>query len=380
MDPEVADVIASTAAVLERAGARVEHACPDLDGSDAVFRTLRAAEFDANWRDLLAAHPDGFVDFLADNIRQGAALSGRDVMTAYAELTRLRQSAARFFDDYDLVLAPVTQIAAFPVEWPWPRSVSGTPMHDYLEWMRSAWLFTPLGIPALSLPAGFTPAGLPVGAHLLAGPGRDLDTPANRVRDGIRTRPTQGQPTRRRADGMTTPLPQQTEAVGRVATPGRVAATWVPIVLMTITPLLPFATTPTTWFGVPAVLVWVAALVVLTVATLQVVDRRINRQTAPGARGGSIPMTTTIIVVGIIVIAVIGFSGRRRRDLSGWTVSERDLPRWTSWFLQAGESLTTFSFLGLAGIAFTGGVSATFAVCYLTASAVGMYFGGAPPT
>jgi hypothetical protein len=80
---------------------------------------------------------------------------------------------------------------------------------------------------------------------------------------------------------MTTPLPQQTDAVGRDATPRRVAAACVPIVLMTITPLLPFATTPTTWFGVPAVLVWVAALVVLTVATLQVVDRRINRQTAP---------------------------------------------------------------------------------------------------
>jgi hypothetical protein len=49
---------------------------------------------------------------------------------------------------------------------------------------------------------------------------------------------------------------------------------------MTITPLLPFATTPTTWFGVPAVLVWIAALVVLTVLALQVVDRSINRQTA----------------------------------------------------------------------------------------------------
>jgi amidase len=174
VDPEVADVIAAAAAVLMRAGARVDLACPDLDGSDAAFRTLRAADFDASWRDLLGAHPDGFVDFLADNIRAGAAVSGRDVMTAYAELTRLRQSAARFFDDYDLVLAPVTQIAAFPVEWTWPRSVNGRPMHDYLEWMRSAWLFTPLGVPALSLPAGFTPAGLPVGAHLLAGPGRDL--------------------------------------------------------------------------------------------------------------------------------------------------------------------------------------------------------------
>lgn len=174
VDPEVGDVIASTAALLEQAGARVEHACPDLDGSDEAFRTLRAADFDANWRDLLAAHPDGFVDFLADNIRQGASLSGRDVMTAYAELTRLRQSAARFFGDYDLVLAPVTQIAAFPVDWTWPRSVNGTPMHDYLDWMHSAWLFTPLGIPALSLPAGFTPAGLPVGAQLLAARGRDL--------------------------------------------------------------------------------------------------------------------------------------------------------------------------------------------------------------
>ncbi|MET0703376.1 MAG: amidase family protein [Mycobacterium sp.] len=174
VDPEVSAVIASTAALLEQAGARVEHACPDLDGADSAFRTLRAADFDANWRDLLAAHPDGFIDFLAENIRRGASLSGRDVMTAYAELTRLRQSAARFFGDYDLVLAPVTQIAAFPVEWTWPRSVNGTPMHDYLDWMRSAWLFTPLGIPALSLPAGFTPSGLPVGAQLLAGPGRDL--------------------------------------------------------------------------------------------------------------------------------------------------------------------------------------------------------------
>lgn len=85
-------------------------------------------------------------------------------------------------------------------------------------------------------------------------------------------------------------------------------------------------------------------------------------------------MMTTIIVLGIVLIGVVGFAGRRRSDISGWTVGERDFPRWTSWFLQAGESLTTFSFLGLAGIAFTGGVSAVFAVCYLTASVVGLYF------
>jgi SSS family solute:Na+ symporter len=86
-------------------------------------------------------------------------------------------------------------------------------------------------------------------------------------------------------------------------------------------------------------------------------------------------MLTAIIVVGIIIIGAIGFSGRRRGDdMSEWVVADRDFPRWTSWFLQAGESLTTFSFLGLAGIAFTGGVSAMYAVAFLTASTIGLYF------
>ena len=80
----------------------------------------------------------------------------------------------------------------------------------------------------------------------------------------------------------------ETDVIGRIATPGRVAAACVPIVLMTITPLLPFATTPTTWFGVPAVLVWVAALVVWTVATLQVVDRRINYQATRAVGNGDV--------------------------------------------------------------------------------------------
>lgn len=87
-------------------------------------------------------------------------------------------------------------------------------------------------------------------------------------------------------------------------------------------------------------------------------------------------MTSTIaIIAGIIGIAALGIVGSKRpRNLSEWTVGERNFPRWTSWFLQAGESLTTFSFLGLAGVAFTGGVSATFALAYLSISAIGLYF------
>ncbi|WGD37808.1 sodium:solute symporter family protein [Lysinibacter sp. HNR] len=84
---------------------------------------------------------------------------------------------------------------------------------------------------------------------------------------------------------------------------------------------------------------------------------------------------TIIIVVGIIGIGALGVaSSRRQKNMSTWTVGKRDFPKWTAWFLQAGESLTTFSFLGLAGIAFAGGVSAVFALGYLTMSCICMYF------
>lgn len=86
-------------------------------------------------------------------------------------------------------------------------------------------------------------------------------------------------------------------------------------------------------------------------------------------------MTLWITIIGIALVAAIGMSGRTRaNDVESWAVAERDIPRWTSWFLQAGESLTTFSFLGLAGIAFAGGSSAVFAVAYLSLSAVLLYF------
>lgn len=79
----------------------------------------------------------------------------------------------------------------------------------------------------------------------------------------------------------------ETDVIGRIATPARVAVACIPILLMTVTPLLPFAITPTLWFNVPAVMVWIAALLVLTVLILQVIDRGINRQAAQARKGDS---------------------------------------------------------------------------------------------
>jgi hypothetical protein len=59
----------------------------------------------------------------------------------------------------------------------------------------------------------------------------------------------------------------------RLASPQRVAMAMVPVIGFLITPFLPFAQEPTLWFGWPAVLVWTAFLVLLTVATLHVIEQ-----------------------------------------------------------------------------------------------------------
>ena len=89
VDHEVAAVVADQAAVLESGGARVVPAAPDLSGAEETFRVLRAWLFDYKLGELLAANPDGFKATLADNIRAGAPLSGRDVAVAQARRTEL---------------------------------------------------------------------------------------------------------------------------------------------------------------------------------------------------------------------------------------------------------------------------------------------------
>jgi amidase len=169
--PEVRAVIERTGAVFEELGCVVEPACPDLTGADEAFRTLRAWQFDTTFSALLDEHPDAFKASLRDNILAGRTLTGRDVARALALQAAVQERVREFFGRYDALLAPVSQVPPFPVEWEYPTEVAGVPMRDYVEWMASAYLISVTGSPALSVPAGFTPDGLPVGVQII-GPRR----------------------------------------------------------------------------------------------------------------------------------------------------------------------------------------------------------------
>ncbi len=173
VDPRVAAVLESAGRLLVRSGASVFDAHPDLSVGEDTFRTLRAWHFQATFGEQLRSHPDAFKESLADNIRAGEHLTGADVARAFRQRTSLAETMRRFFAEYDVLVLPVSQVPPFPVDQEFPTEIDGEPMSTYLDWMRSAYLITVTGCPAISVPAGRTPEGWPVGVQLVAPHGQD---------------------------------------------------------------------------------------------------------------------------------------------------------------------------------------------------------------
>jgi amidase len=173
VDPAVTAVLASVGAVFEDLGASVEEACPDLSGADEVFGTLRAWIFDTNYSDLARRHPERLKESIRWNAEMGAKLTGADLARAEVAHTKLYEQMVGFFERYDVLLAPTTQVLPFPVELEYPTEIGGVPQDNYLEWMRSCTIISATGCPALSVPGGFTPDGLPVGLQIIGAPRAD---------------------------------------------------------------------------------------------------------------------------------------------------------------------------------------------------------------
>ncbi|KGH46450.1 amidase [Modestobacter caceresii] len=173
VDPAITAVLMEQLGVFRDLGATVEEDCPDLAGADEAFGVLRAWLFEASFGDLVREHPDQVKETIRWNAARGAALTGADVGRAEVAHTALFERVVAFFERYDVLLAPTTQVLPFPVEQEYPTEVAGVPQDDYLGWMRSCTLISATGCPALSVPGGFTPDGLPVGLQVIGAPRAD---------------------------------------------------------------------------------------------------------------------------------------------------------------------------------------------------------------
>ena len=173
VDSEVVAVLNGQREIFAAAGAVVVDAEPDLSGAEGTFRTLRAWHFQSAFGELLAAHPDEFKSSLAANIRAGESLTGADIAHAYEQRTTLTERMRIFFDNHDVLVLPVSQVPPFSADEEYPREINGRAQETYLDWMRSAYFITVTGCPAISLPAGFTAEGWPIGIQIVAAPNEE---------------------------------------------------------------------------------------------------------------------------------------------------------------------------------------------------------------
>jgi amidase len=163
----VSAVLASRRGVFDDMGCAVDEASPNLSGADEVFQTQRGVSFANAYGDLLEREPAVLKDTIVWNTRFGRALSGAQVARAVGLRSQIFARMHAFMERYEFLIAPVNQVAPFPVEQPYPTEIEGVAMETYLDWMRSCSAITITGHPAISVPCGFTADGLPVGVQIV---------------------------------------------------------------------------------------------------------------------------------------------------------------------------------------------------------------------
>lgn len=174
VEKEVLRVLEAQLGVFEELGARVEQATPDLQDADLVFRNVRALEFVQTLGDLVRDHPESIKPEIRWNVEQGQQLTGQDIAATAAARTRLALKVHEFFGGYDVLLAPAAQVLPFDARQRYPETINGQALPTYLDWMRSACVISATGLPALSMPAGFSAEGLPVGLQMVMNHGQDF--------------------------------------------------------------------------------------------------------------------------------------------------------------------------------------------------------------
>jgi amidase len=167
VDPAVADVLEAGLTGFTGVGCTVERSGVDWEGADEVFQTLRAFSFASGFASLPDAALPALKETIQWNVAKGHALSGDDVSRAQRLRTELFQRMNRFMEEFEFLVLPVNQVPPFGVDTEYPEEISGRPMTTYIDWMKSAYYVTVTGHPAISVPCGFTPDGLPVGVQIV---------------------------------------------------------------------------------------------------------------------------------------------------------------------------------------------------------------------
>jgi aspartyl-tRNA(Asn)/glutamyl-tRNA(Gln) amidotransferase subunit A len=168
LDGHVQKLVAGATATLAKLGAGARDVTvPDLPMHRDVpvlpetYLRIIWAEAYTFHSEMLRTHPELYHPATRTTIENGTKVSAPEYIRARLEMDRLRAERGRWFAEADLLITPTAPGPAFALD--------ATP----LEFLRNTAPWNLLGFPTVSIPCGFTPAGLPVGLQITGAPGRD---------------------------------------------------------------------------------------------------------------------------------------------------------------------------------------------------------------
>jgi len=166
VDPEVATPVAAAARAFEALGASVEEVKPGFADTADMVRLIWSAHYLGNYGQFLARWRDRMDPGLVACMEDARRWSAADYVAMRGRKLSFWDSVRPLFERYDLLLTPTTSVAAFEVG---RLNPAGWPQHawDWLPWASFSYPFNFTGQPAATVPAGFTPGGLPVGLQIV---------------------------------------------------------------------------------------------------------------------------------------------------------------------------------------------------------------------
>jgi amidase len=175
IDPEVREICAAACRRFAALGAAVDDACPDFADAPRIFQTLRAARFVTARAPLLERHRDKMKPEVIWNIETGLRLTADEIGRATRARVALYERVVAFFETHDLLVTPAVIVPPFDVDIRYLEEVAGHRFDNYVDWLGITYALTLTACPAISIPAGFTRSGLPVGLQLVGRPRGDAE-------------------------------------------------------------------------------------------------------------------------------------------------------------------------------------------------------------
>ena len=167
VDDEVRGVFERAVGVFRSLSARVEAASPAMRDVTEIVRLTRGFLMVARHADKLPEHRAILQEGLVENTEQGLALSSREVARGELLRTRLWDGVRAFLETRDLLVTPTAATPPFPLDQPHVLMVNGRPVGKGMQRSYLTYAFSVLGLPAISIPCGFTRGGLPVGMQIV---------------------------------------------------------------------------------------------------------------------------------------------------------------------------------------------------------------------